>query len=152
MFLYFCLVFLYLYFCIIFLPVQWVVQMWGGACKKPKSLLWCNFGKNGDSDSLAGTNVSYSCFVAPYRSGGLAMQCNEAHFIYIAPSIQGVRLFSFSPCTSLQHKLYTLQLYSTLLVFEAKNFFSEQNGRISIQHGNLSLYCCTTVIFLYTKR
>ena len=63
-----------------------------------------------------------------------------------------MRLFSFSPCTSLQHKLYTLQLYSTLLVFEAKNFFSEQNGRISIQHGNLSLYCCTTVIFLFYKK
>ena len=54
------------------LPVQRLVEMRGGDCKK---LALCNFRKNGDGDSLAGTNVSYSCFVSPYHRS-----CNTAHF------------------------------------------------------------------------
>ena len=50
------------------LPVQRLVEMRGGDCKK---LALCNFRKNGDGDSPAGTNVSYSCFVSPYHRTNL---------------------------------------------------------------------------------
>ena len=36
-----------------------------------KKFALCNFRKNGDGDSPAGTNVSYSCFVSPYHRTNL---------------------------------------------------------------------------------